>query len=441
MRITKISLVGLFEIFNHEILLNLNERITIIHGPNGFGKTTILRMVNALFNGRYFQLSKVLFSELKVDFDNESYIHVRKVAKSRGKNDSTQLYISAPNCENPFTWSSVSQMEKERQKLLKNIDEFPFLSRIDYESWVHHPDGEIMSLDDILENFGDRLGFPENPTPEWLKTIQESIHVNFIETQRLLKFPSPGLYTESYRQRAYLTTRSTVSLLSKELAKEIQTNLGQYADLSQSLDRSFPARLVKATHSLSDQDLHRRLEQLEQKRKSLISVGLLEPQPDGLEIQPEINEKTQSVLSVYIEDTERKLQVFDNLAAKINALRTIINKRFQYKQMSVSKEEGFTFSTFDGNKLRSSDLSSGEQHELVLLYELLFKVKPNSLVLIDEPEISLHIAWQVEYLKDLREIIELSQFDVLMATHSPDIISDRWDLTVELKGPNHAAEH
>jgi len=25
--------------------------------------------------------------------------------------------------------------------------------------------------------------------------------------------------------------------------------------------------------------------------------------------------------------------------------------------------------------------------------------------------------------------------DFLIATHSPDIISDRWDLTVELKGP------
>jgi predicted ATP-binding protein involved in virulence len=66
---------------------------------------------------------------------------------------------------------------------------------------------------------------------------------------------------------------------------------------------------------------------------------------------------------------------------------------------------------------------------------LLFKVQPNSLVLIDEPEISLHVAWQVQFLKDLQEIIKLANFDVLLATHSPDIINDRWDLTVELQGP------
>jgi predicted ATP-binding protein involved in virulence len=66
---------------------------------------------------------------------------------------------------------------------------------------------------------------------------------------------------------------------------------------------------------------------------------------------------------------------------------------------------------------------------------LLFKVKPNTLILIDEPEMSLHISWQQEFLKDLQKITKLSGLDILMATHSPDIINDRWDLTVELEKP------
>ena len=80
-------------------------------------------------------------------------------------------------------------------------------------------------------------------------------------------------------------------------------------------------------------------------------------------------------------------------------------------------------------------LSSGEQHEIVLLYELLFKVSENSIILIDEPEISLHVAWQEVFLKDLGQMAELSRFQALIATHSPQIINDRWDLTVELRGP------
>ena len=72
---------------------------------------------------------------------------------------------------------------------------------------------------------------------------------------------------------------------------------------------------------------------------------------------------------------------------------------------------------------------------IVLLYELLFVVKPNSLIMIDEPEISLHVAWQLEFLSDLQRITELSEIDVVIATHAPGIINDRMDLTVELSAP------
>ena len=68
-----------------------------------------------------------------------------------------------------------------------------------------------------------------------------------------------------------------------------------------------------------------------------------------------------------------------------------------------------------------------------MTYELLFKVEPNSLILIDEPEISLHVEWKMQFLKDLQEITKLAHLNVLISTHSPTLIHDRWDLTVALK--------
>lgn len=91
------------------------------------------------------------------------------------------------------------------------------------------------------------------------------------------------------------------------------------------------------------------------------------------------------------------------------------------------------FKTHNGKELKLSQLSSGEQHEVVLLYELIFKTKPGILVLIDEPEISLHITWQKEFLDDLLKIIKIQNFQVLIATHSPSIINDRWDLVYNLE--------
>lgn len=83
--------------------------------------------------------------------------------------------------------------------------------------------------------------------------------------------------------------------------------------------------------------------------------------------------------------------------------------------------------------MKLTELSSGEQHEVVLLSELLFKATENSLVLIDEPEISLHVVWQKEFLNDIKEIIVLKNIDIVIATHSPQIINERWDLTVNFE--------
>ncbi|MCP4349258.1 MAG: AAA family ATPase [Desulfobacterales bacterium] len=118
---------------------------------------------------------------------------------------------------------------------------------------------------------------------------------------------------------------------------------------------------------------------------------------------------------------------------KISLLLSILNeKRFSYKKISIHPEKGFVFENINGKKLKVTELSSGEQHEIVLFYELLFKVPENSLVLIDEPEISFHIVWQKEFLDDMSEIVKIRKFDILIATHSPQIVNGNWDITVEL---------
>ncbi|MCK6593193.1 MAG: ATP-binding protein [Polyangiaceae bacterium] len=132
---------------------------------------------------------------------------------------------------------------------------------------------------------------------------------------------------------------------------------------------------------------------------------------------------------------EEKLRGFDDLAARIELFATILNDRFSYKRVSIHRDKGFVFAGPNGALVPLAALSSGEQHEIVLLYDLLFRVPPDSLILIDEPEISLHVTWQQEFVNDLEKVVKLSGIDVLLATHSPEIIGEHWDWTVALKGP------
>ncbi|MDR3075105.1 MAG: AAA family ATPase, partial [Candidatus Methanoplasma sp.] len=66
-------------------------------------------------------------------------------------------------------------------------------------------------------------------------------------------------------------------------------------------------------------------------------------------------------------------------------------------------------------------------------YLLLFETRHGSLVIIDEPEISLHVAWQQSLGKTFTDIARLRDFRMIVATHSPQVIHDNWDLSVELR--------
>jgi ABC-type lipoprotein export system ATPase subunit len=456
MRINKISVTNLFGIFNHTISLKLDERITIIHGPNGFGKTILLRMLNGLFNSSYSEFSNIPFNEFRVEFDDERQLVVSKSNKKnhKSKTPPPSLYLISWDLQKSEDFSLIDIDILNDSRSIKEFTNFiekniPEIIRIDYRNWLDSRTKEPLSLGDVLARvrklFPDKIGEIYRE-PNWLINVKESVNVRLIEAQRLLNLSlieSQMLLTSSnvFRGRGYPIRSSpiaSVAAYSEEIAEHIQGKLAEYGELAQSLDRTFPARVVKriAPSDLTDEKIHTKLGEIEEKRYRLIEAGLLNQDEDpDFQVDMPIDKTAKNILSVYVEDVENKLRVFQELAQKIEILKRIINSRFCYKSISVNKDKGFIFQSHDGTALSPANLSSGEQHQLIMLYELLFKSQPNSLILIDEPELSLHVAWQAQFLKDLQEIAKLVNIDVLMATHSPDIISDRWDLTVELKGP------
>ncbi len=445
MRLKEIRVHKLFGLFDHVIPLNMDDRITIIHGPNGYGKTAILGMVAGIFESRYGVLRRLPFKSLELEFDDGRVLTIKQV-ESEGRAKRVSLSFSFTEQE-PFQLGGINPKLGMQFPLDMIEHAVPDLQQLNEEWWVYTPTGKTLDLDDVLNRFGDeiedRLGIrvKREPQPAWFVSLQKSLDVHFIRTNRLERAElDNGRSTRAKRQ----ASMQVVARYSRELADLIRETLAQYAEISQSLDRSFPRRLVASEMSrdLSMEKIRDDLALLEQKRKELTEAGLLDKEEQShFGVAPQIDDTTIDetkidVLSVYIEDAKRKLSVFDNLFTKIKLFLDLLNRRLQFKTVSIDKNDGIVFRTPDGKLLSAASLSSGEQHEVVLLYQLLFKVKPNSLILIDEPELSLHIAWQKQFLQDLEQITRLADFDVLIATHSPQIIGDRWDLTVELKGPD-----
>ena len=440
MRIQKIAVTGLFDRFDHVIDLDSNEKVTIMIGPNGSGKTMILRLVYALFNGAPSHLTQIPFRKIRLSIDDGSILEAKRIINEEHDSNKVEIRLLAAD-QTPLTYLPAEVMSATKIDFPMGIieDIIPRLDQIGAEEWHDQATGELLGLDEVLDRFGAQLpnaGPRSKATPDWLRKIRDATNVRLIDTERLTR---PARYPHSHYQRSRRRPTSierTVRLYSEELQQQIQRTLAEYGTLSQSLDRTFPARIVEASvpTDLSMEELKDQLGAVENKRSKLIDAGLLQQEKSYLDrfSLDNIDQSRRDVLAVYADDAQKKLGVFDQVFTRIDMFQRIANTRLMGKHLSVSSE-GFSVTDSSGTPLDLERLSSGEQHELVFLYSLLFQVSNNSLILFDEPELSLHVAWQEVLLDDLVEIARLSDFHVLLATHSPQIIGDRWDLTVELK--------
>jgi hypothetical protein len=73
----------------------------------------------------------------------------------------------------------------------------------------------------------------------------------------------------------------------------------------------------------------------------------------------------------------------------------------------------------DGPTIDLADASSGQQQMICSIFGLVAELRSNSLVLIDEPELSLHPTWQSSYLDRVHGLLApFTGCHVLIATHS-----------------------
>lgn len=443
MRIRRVKVEKLFGIFDHDIELNEAEHITILSGPNGFGKTILLRMLDGFLRQRYGIFARVPFAAFQVTFDDGEYLRLERTesqkSSSRLPRESAVSLLMSSGSGKSFMLDPLSGRGGPWRQVLRPSSSF--LEQVGFDNWSEAA-VRVWMIDEeeVRARDGDasRTALTEGHEHlDWLRELLATVSVRLIETQRLDITDEDPATTDRRNANGSTGHRPTVLRYAENLAKRMKDLLALSGARAQELDRTFPTRLLQqTTPTLAADELRDRLAQVDAKRAHLTELGFLAPEQHPAMPLPAALDQKRDVLSVYVVDAEEKLAVFDEMAAKVELLTRIINHLFLYKRMTVNPEEGFMFTAEPtGHRIAPDNLSSGEQHQLVLLYELLFLSPKGALVLLDEPEISLHAAWQERFLDDLKEMVALSGFDVLVATHSAEVIGEHWDLVVELKGP------
>jgi ABC-type iron transport system FetAB ATPase subunit len=113
--------------------------------------------------------------------------------------------------------------------------------------------------------------------------------------------------------------------------------------------------------------------------------------------------------------------------------RDLINSFLSDKDLTIDAKGNVALALSSGMMIPVKDMSSGEKQMFIILYRLLFHAAPSSFVMIDEPEISLHVSWQQRIGTILKDIARLRDLQIVAATHSPQIVHNDWELTNELR--------
>jgi predicted ATP-binding protein involved in virulence len=246
--------------------------------------------------------------------------------------------------------------------------------------------------------------------------------VYYIKNQR------PQLYFNSDQNSILVDNVLTVEKLAGEMQTLLTQKKSEEGKLSEKLTTTQFNRIKECT-PLDEKDYKERFEAFLEKYLQLEMLGIYsEP------LQYADYTENRQYLTVFLEDFEQRVNIYKEIIPKSSLFNDVMAaKKLNNKKITITKDKGFSVITDSGQELKLSNLSSGEQQEIIFLYELLFKVKEDSLVLIDEPETSMHIEWQRQFIPDLKKTRQVNNnLSFLIATHSPQIIGNDWDLTLDL---------
>lgn len=110
----------------------------------------------------------------------------------------------------------------------------------------------------------------------------------------------------------------------------------------------------------------------------------------------------------------------------------MVDSLFQDTHKTIDRHSNELQFQQGGDLLTPYQLSSGEKQLLVILTTVLVQDQQHYALLMDEPEVSLHVEWQQRLIQLIRQLNPNTQ--VILSTHSPALIMDGWtDVVTEVE--------
>jgi ABC-type transport system involved in cytochrome c biogenesis ATPase subunit len=384
---------------------------TLLTGANGSGKSTVLRTIDAVSTGEWARLADIPFSRLTLTFSSGDQIIVNR--------QDDGLRVERTGCEQ-FNWTPpvTFQVYPTNLSIPFSVTDIQAAPLTDYGSLITTNVATTTNYQSLW------TGFRASSTHlSWIRRLNKDFPVLYVTDDRLL---IAGPTSE--------TANAAVDHAAEDIGRSVEMALAEYPQRAQAIDREFPTRVIKAMERdevYSHHELRELLAAVNVRRDALRSVGLIPEDEAPLE---ELNldvPNATTVIRIFAEDTIKKLDTLEPIRKKLELFVDFINHHYRRKQVFIDGKNGAVIVDVDRPEpqiIPPSRLSSGEQQILILAHRVLFSTGEGTLVLIDEPELSLHVLWQGTLVNDLARMGAPNNLAFLLATHSPTLIAGRDDL-------------
>ncbi|MBX9564180.1 AAA family ATPase [Aeromonas hydrophila] len=435
-RISSVRVKELFKLYDYELELGAqgsteDEKISIFYGDNGSGKSTLLRLAFHMLapnpkQGHKSHLLDVEFKELSVTFNDGTIVKAYRKVVSNG-----EYTISVKRARKQPVEATIFSRETRDSDVYLHEKVEPALRDLDCSLYLLSDDraiqraGGSLSNDDFIRRLDlrskgiliDEFGRPRRErfdTAETPEDMAKQLLSDAIET------------TEDWFRRRVIGSSSKgdsgVNDIYKQILKRISDSGGGSSE-----------------NIYSKVDIEKKVNELQEQSRKFSKYGLL-AEFDGEDIlsflkntdKPTMN-LIIDVLAPYLDSIETKHNAMLDIYERIDTFVTVASRFYTNKNLTYDLRNGIQI--WDPNKklLTPHMLSSGERHLLLLFCTSIVAGGSPSILMIDEPEISLNIKWQRMLIDALIQCIGENDIQFIFSTHSFEILSKHKSRVVKLE--------
>lgn len=440
--IRKFTATGVFDYLRMDLVLN--EKLTFLYGLNGSGKTTALKLIMALLEPSLEPLARIPFKRLELQGTTHKHGDITVVA-TKDKAGNLELRCSLV----PDDSFSV---------MLDGVD----IDEIDLQSRETRQHPVLTALSDIASpiflGIDRRFRTPRMPVHRRRSPSPRQIAFEF-QRERNLEDPlfDPGLGEVAFVIEEFTSQlRRRQSIIDDQFRKQILLDSFAYVDPtthgfsfepSEEMFQAFRGKRAAIMNTLKSLELAS--EEFEKRSEEFFTtienvIGTIRRLMDKKGRQGEPSKELAKALTAWfvnqsqVDRIDRLFDLANNYQAEqesvlrsLNDFVELINRFFTQTGKEVSVDRAGEVRIRMKNKISSLQaLSSGERQMFIMLAHLSLNrsLLKDGVFIVDEPELSLHMAWQDMFV----EAVEAAnpKLQIILATHAPAIIGGRDSLCI-----------